>query len=512
MSERACGLLLHVTSLPGGWGVGDLGAEARVFAEFLTAARQRWWQMLPVGPAREGDSPYTSSSTFAGSPLLISLEDLKEDGLLDSRDLKAAGAPRAADADYERARALRLPLLERAFAAFERAAGAAERRSLDAFGSTHAEWLDDYSLYAALQEEAGGAPWHEWDPKLRRRDPEALARAAERLSSRARFQRFLQHRFQAQWDALRARCRGLGIGLIGDLPIYVSHDSAEVWARPDLFELDAHGLPTSVAGVPPDYFSKTGQLWGNPLYRWAAHAQERFAWWTRRLKRQGERFDAVRLDHFIGFRRFWEIPASAKTAKEGRWRDGPGERLFDAALPAARPIEIIAEDLGASTPEVDALRRRFEFPGMRVLQFAFDGDPATNPHQPRHHERRGVVYTGTHDNDTSRGWYESLPDDARARVREQLGDREAEPSWALLRLAWSSVSDTAVAPAQDVLCLGTRARMNVPGAPAGNWRWRAEPGALDERVARRLAELTAEHRRAPSPRNAAAMDKNPSKG
>lgn len=494
LRRRAGGVLMHVTSLPGGHGVGDLGPEAWAFARTLAGAGQRWWQMLPIGPASRGNSPYTSSSTFAGSPLLLSLELLAEKRWLGRADLGGEPGADPARVDYAAAARYKSARLEKAFAAFERAGGA-ERDGLDAFAAEKRGWLDDYALFAALAEEQCTANWLGWPEDLRARRPEALDAAGRRLAARVRYHKFLQYCFHEQWSALRSYCRELGVGLVGDLPIYVSHASAEVWSQQGLFLLDERGAPTAVAGVPPDYFSGTGQLWGNPLYRWEAHERSAFSWWIERLRCVGERFDAVRLDHFIGLQRYWEIPARAKTAKEGRWQPGPGEAMLKTVLGAVGPLEVIAEDLGAVTPEVLALRDRFDLPGMRILQFAFDGDMQVNVHLPHNHPRRCVVYTGTHDNDTSVGWLERVNPAERERALAYLGPSTEPFHWRFVRLAWMSEADTAIVPAQDLLGLDNRSRMNMPGKADGNWQWRVLPGALGREIADRLGAMTASYGR-----------------
>ena len=493
LRRRASGALLHVTSLPGGHGVGDLGPQARAFADWLAEAGQTWWQMLPVCPIGAANSPYSSPSAFAGNPLLVSLEALVEDGLLEPSDLE--GAPPAGErVDYDAAWRFKEPRLRKASAS---AAQSLEGPVWDAFKSfynEHAVWLDDYAQFMALKERFGTAAWVEWPPAVRQRrfrewEPGLLKSVGEA----AFHHQFVQFLFHRQWRALREHCRAKGLGLIGDVPIFVSHESVDVWAHQDLFQLGPDGRPTVVAGVPPDYFSATGQRWGNPHYRWDVLAQRGYAWWLARLRSAAERFDAVRLDHFIGFQRYWEIPASCPTAVEGRWLPGPDGPFFETATRELPQLELIAEDLGSITPEVAALRDRFHFPGMRVLQFAFGSDQQAESFLPHNYPRRCVAYTGTHDNDTTRGWYEeSSTELERHRARVYLRSDGSQIHWDMIACLLRSTADTAIFPAQDLLGLGSAARMNKPGTAQGNWEWRLAAGALTPELARRLRELARE--------------------
>jgi 4-alpha-glucanotransferase len=500
LDERASGLLLHVSSLPGPHGCGDVGPAAREFVDFLAAAGQRWWQLLPVGPPGASDSPYSSPSSFAGSRFFISLDLLAEDGLLEGADLAADEALARGRVDYRAALSYRTERLRRAFGRFC-ARGQAGADELDAFAARHAGWLEDWALFAALKDESGGKAWWEWPAELRSRQGEALDEARRRLSGELRFQRFLQLQFERQWSALRDHCRARGIHLMGDLPIFVARDSADAWAHQDLFHLDAAGLPTVVAGVPPDYFSATGQLWGNPLYRWDVVRERGYDWWIGRLARAFERFDALRLDHFIGFTRYWEVPAGRSTAERGRWRKGPGADFFKKVFERLGPLALVAEDLGSVTREVEALRDRFALPGMKVLQFCFGPDAGAEPLRPHNFEKRLVVYTGTHDNDTTVGWFRAMVEAGEARLAERhlvqryLATDGQDIHWQMLRLAWMSVARLAIAPVQDVLGLGTEHRMNRPGTADGNWGWRLAPGALDAALAGRLRDLTATYGR-----------------
>jgi 4-alpha-glucanotransferase len=481
LADRAAGVLLHLTSLPGPHGCGDLGAEAYAFADFLAGAGVRWWQMLPVGPAGYGDSPYQAHSSFAGDPLL-----LDPDALGGGRTL-----PASARADFEGARVVREHALRES---------PAPPRALAAFRRRHADWLPDWTLYAAIKAEHDGAAWSEWPAPLRDRKPAALAAARARLAGEIAHHEKAQWAFDEQWRALRAHCAARGVALLGDVPIFVAHDSADVWANRQLFHLDAAGRPTVVAGVPPDYFSATGQRWGNPLYRWPAHRRHRFAWWIRRMRAALARFDAVRLDHFIGFTRYWEIPAGEETATRGRWRPGPGAALLDALRRGlGGKLPLVAEDLGAVTPAVKALRDRFSLPGLRVLQFAFGDDPSAPDFVPHAYPRATVAYTGTHDNNTTAGWHadEATPAE-RAAFAAYLGGEPREPHWDMIRLVMMSVANLAVMPAQDLLGLPASSRMNRPGIAAGNWRWRLAPGTPGPREQARLAELVRIYGRSPT--------------
>jgi 4-alpha-glucanotransferase len=521
LGERSSGVLLHPTSLPGPHGSGDLGHEARKFIEFLASAGQRWWQMLPVGPPGYGNSPYSVQSAFAGSPLLISLEALAAEGLLAKSDLEGAGAsdggqgsasmgPFPADhVDYGPVIAMREAMLTQAHAAFTRRGAPSEVARFQAFCAENERWLEDYALFSALKSAFGGAPWPAWEPSLRDREPRALAEARRRYRDAIAFHRFTQYLFDQQWQALRAVAAERGVGLVGDLPIFVAHDSADVWQRRDLFYLDERGQPEVVAGVPPDYFSSTGQRWGNPLYRWKRMAKTGFAWWVDRLRVTLQRFDAVRLDHFIGFQRYWEIPATCPTAVEGRWVKGPGAPFFKVVQKKLGALPLIAEDLGAVTPKVTALRDRFKLPGIRVLQFAFGNDQSAIDFLPYNYPRRAVVYTGTHDNDTTVGWFRDPGGSASIRTKEQiererqaaleyLGTDGREVHWDMIRTALGSVAATVILPAQDLLGLGSEARMNRPGLGEGNWEWRLPSGALDEAIAGRLLRLTQTYGRSSS--------------
>lgn len=500
LDRRAAGVLLHVTSLPGPHGNGDLGPQARRFVDFLAAAGQRWWQTLPQTPVGKGNSPYSGASAFAGNPLLISLEDLASDGLLEPADVR--GALDARHASYDDARELRGAALRRAFARHERAPHRLAR-PLERFRREAAYWLADYASYMALRDAHGGRPWTTWPRALAQREPRELARARRELARDVAFYELEQLLFRQQWQALRRHARERNVGLIGDAPIFVAHESADVWAHARFFTLDRSGAPSFVAGVPPDYFSKTGQRWGNPLYRWRALQASGFQWWIERFRTLLEHFDVVRLDHFIGFVRYWRVPASEKTAEHGTWQSAPGPALFEAVGRALGAAPFIAEDLGEVTPAVRALRDELGLPGMRILQFAFGGDPQADQFLPHCYVPNTVAYTGTHDNDTFAGWLQddgtSGPRSARQARKERSaalaylggpGTRELdEPHWVALRALYASVARTVIVPLQDLLGLDNRARMNSPGSPSGNWEWRLPPRMLTASLARRVHEL-----------------------
>jgi 4-alpha-glucanotransferase len=501
LDVRASGILLHPTSLPGRHGIGDLGPQAHRFAADLARAGQSWWQMLPTGPVGPANSPYLALSAFAGEPLLLSLELLARDGLLRRRELAPHAPVRDGRVDYAAAHRLKEPPLRLAFERYQ-SKPAGRRRKIEGFREAHREWLEDYALYRALAAAQGNGAWYEWPTPLRSRRRRALDAARRELADEIDYHVFLQYEFDRQWRQLQDRCREMGVRLMGDVPIFVAHESADVWAHREVFNLDAAGRPRAVAGVPPDYFSSTGQLWGNPLYRWAALRRRGYDWWMDRLRSVLERFDAVRLDHFIGFVRHWEVPAGARTAIRGRWVRGPGRDFFRQALETLGKIPIIAEDLGSVTREVTDLRDEFGFPGMRVLQFGFDSDSGASEHLPHHYPERCVAYTGTHDNDTVVGWYTGLRRRRATRkqleyVHRYLNTDGSEIHWDFIRQLLSSPADMAMIPLQDVLGLGNEARMNLPGTSRGNWEWRFTEGALDKKTCDRLRLLTRTYGRLP---------------
>jgi 4-alpha-glucanotransferase len=486
--NRRAGILLHPTSLPGRYGVGDLGAELIAFLDWAERAGMRVWQVLPLNPPGYGYSPYGCISSFAGNPLLISPDRLVESDLLPS----IGKVPEFPDdhVDFDRVTSFKNELLRASFAHFEENGRNDQRTALKRFERDN-KWLADWALYAALKQKYEGKQWSAWPRDLARRDKEAVAAANEELTDEIRFHKYVQWLFFTQWAAVREAAYARKIKIMGDVPIYVAGDSADVWANRNLFQLDENGEPRFVAGVPPDYFSETGQRWGNPLYDWDKMRSQSFRWWVARIRANLRFADMLRLDHFRGFAAYWEIPASERTAMNGRWVPGPGRALFDAIRSAIGDVPLVAEDLGFITPEVHELRRAIEIPGMKILQFGFSH--VDSPHLPHRYEPETVVYTGTHDNDTARGWYESAPEPERALAREYLGCESIEFADTLMRAAYTSVAETAIVPMQDILDLGSDARMNRPGAKSDNWSWRMEPGALSDRDAkrmRRLAEIT----------------------
>jgi 4-alpha-glucanotransferase len=487
LGERSAGILLHPTSLPGE-GIGSLGAEARRFVDWLAGAGQSYWQILPLVATDEGGSPYNGLSAMAGNPLLIDLEALAREGLLDGDDL--AGAPGSEERiDYPAVVRWKEERLRRAHRAWREGSAPGLAEPFARFREEQEAWLGDFALFRALRAHHDGAAWTRWEPGLRDRDPDAMRAWRERLAEEVERTELEQFLFDRQWGALREYAGERGIRLIGDIPIFVSHNSADVWANQALFQLDEGGEPEVVSGVPPDYFSATGQRWGNPLYRWERMRERGFDWWVRRFRRMLEWVDLVRIDHFRGFEAYWEIPAPEETALNGRWVNGPGQPLFREVERRLGELPVIAEDLGLITTEVEALRDALDYPGMRVLQFAFDGD-ARNPHLPENHPANSVAYTGTHDNDTALGWWRGASTEERERASDALPEDLEEVHWALIEAVFRSPARLAVVPLQDVLGLGSDARMNTPGTAASNWTWRFRAGALTEEARERLRELT----------------------
>lgn len=492
---RRSGILLHPTALPGPYGIGDLGAEAYAFVEFLARAGQGYWQVLPLSPTGFADSPYQGLSAFAGNPLLISPQKLVEAGHLELRALGGMPVFPADRAEFGRAIPCKTALLHKAFACYKGRASSAQQESFAQFCQRQSSWLEDFSLFAALKQAHHLQEWRRWPPDLATRQPQALQRSKAALAEAIEFEKYQQWQFFEQWQALKRYANERGVRIIGDVPIFVAMDSADVWAHPRLFHFDAQLNPIVVSGVPPDYFSTTGQLWGHPLYRWDVMAQDGYAWWLKRFDAAFAQADVVRIDHFRGFYNYWEIPAGEKTAVRGRWLPGPGAAFFQTVAAKLGETAIIAEDLGdfdvASRSGVDALQARFGFPGMKVIQFAFGSGPS-NPFLPHHFSHPNcIAYTGTHDNDTVTGWYRTANAAERDFCCKYLGRDSLDIAWDLIRLAWSSVAHTAITSAQDLLGLGSEARFNTPstcGPP--NWCWRLLPGALDDRVAERLGELT----------------------
>ncbi|MEJ7618518.1 MAG: 4-alpha-glucanotransferase [Pyrinomonadaceae bacterium] len=505
---RASGILLHPTSLPGRFGIGDLGRAAYAFVDFLIESRQSLWQVLPLGPTGYGDSPYQCFSAFAGNTLLISPERLVADELLDAHDISQVPSFPADKVDFGAVITYKNDLLRRAFERFKRAINkSSHSAALASFARREAYWLDDYALYRALKDDQGGAAWNKWQSAYARRDPQALLKARARLSEAIEEQKFFQYVFFKQWSELKTYANERGIKIVGDIPIFVAYDSADVWMNPDQFKLNAGGEPVVVAGVPPDYFSATGQLWGNPIYDWDRMRAEKFAWWVKRVRATLETVDLVRIDHFRGFAACWEVPGQDETAERGRWVNAPGREIFQAIRDELGELPIIAEDLGVITPDVEALRDDFAFPGMRILQFAFGGDPQSQD-LPHNYVSNVVVYTGTHDNDTIIGWYTSEVGAGSTRdetqiinerhyCRQYLNTNGREINWDFIRAVFASVADTAIVPLQDVIGLGNAARMNLPASMQGNWEWRCLDDQLTAAMGERLRDLTEIYGRAP---------------
>ncbi|GJM43319.1 MAG: 4-alpha-glucanotransferase [Gemmatimonadota bacterium] len=499
-ASRASGLLLHPTSLPGPPGIGDLGPAALGFLQTLHGAGQSLWQVLPLGPTGYGDSPYQTLSAFAGNPLLIAPEVLKEEGLLTAKAVAAVSAGAPDRVDFGAVIAAKTALLQQAWKAFDGGAGSPElREDWAGFREREQAWLEDWTLFAALHDRHRKS-WVDWPRELAGREEKALETARSELSREIKRHAFSQFLFFRQWDAVRARATELGIRVFGDLPLFVAHDSADVWAHPDLFDLDEQGHPLRLSGAPPDVFTDDGQLWGNPLYRWDALEKSDFAWWVDRVRAAFRLFDLVRIDHFRGFAACWASPAGETTARNGQWDPVPGAKLFEVLQRELGELAFVAEDLGEITPDVNELRDRFGFPGMRILLFGFGGDPNENTFALFNHERNSVVYTGTHDNETVCGWfrdgiYTSMnrpkkeAEEERARVLTCTGTDGSEIHWDFIRLAMLSVADTVVVPVQDVLGLGNEARMNFPGTQNENWVWRLAPDQWTDEHSRRLVDL-----------------------
>ncbi|GAB4560528.1 MAG: 4-alpha-glucanotransferase [Anaerolineae bacterium] len=494
---RCSGILLHPTSLPGPYGIGDLGPDAVRWLDLLHETGQRAWQVMPLGPTGFGDSPYQALSAFAGNPLLISPQRLTEAGLLPASALEGAPAFPADQLDYSAVIPWKHQLLRTSFDHFRRSAGHGPQQAFEHFCQAEAGWLDDYALFMALKARFNGQRWDLWPDEWRSSQPEALAVLDESLRDEIRYHQYVQWLFSEQWAEIRRQAHGRNIAIIGDLPIFVAYDSADVWAHPDLFCLDGERRPTLVAGVPPDYFSPEGQLWGNPLYDWDRLVETGFHWWVERFRRLLQMVDIIRIDHFRGFQACWAVPAGAESARGGQWIEVPGDALFASLRDALGDLPVIAEDLGLITPEVEALRDRWGFPGMKVLQFAF-GDGADHPYLPHNHVPHCVVYTGTHDNDTTLGWYRTAPPEVQDHVRRYFDRDGSDVAWDLIRAALSSVAEMAIIPMQDVMALGSEARMNTPGRSSGNWTWRFRWEQIEPWMTERLRSMTQLYGRFPS--------------
>jgi 4-alpha-glucanotransferase len=468
LDRRGCGVLLHPTSLPGPGGIGAMGTDARRFVDLLAAMGMSYWQVLPLAPPACGNSPYSAFSAFAGNPLLIDLDQMVIDG--DLAAISCDDSPNDGCVDFEAVFEKKMTLLKTAGTRFLANDAAPGKQEFWDFCNT-TPWLHDYALFMALKRRYKDRSWEKWPADLALLTPEKYEKASIEMGPEIGVKKYIQWQFFRQWRRLRTYAAGKGIAIIGDIPIFVGYDSADVWSHRELFLLDSMGKPTVVAGVPPDYFSASGQLWGNPLYDWKKMGDQKFAWWIERFQSMFELFDIIRVDHFRGFEAAWQVPAGEKTAVNGTWVKAPGTVLFDALTDSLGNLPVIAEDLGIITPEVVALRERYGFPGMKIVQFAFDSGPS-NPYLPHNHQKKSVVYTGTHDNDTTAGWYGSLSDAQRRRVSNYVGGREDDTVECLLRTVLMSVADTAIIPLQDLIGLGSEARMNVPGTAFGNWGWR----------------------------------------
>lgn len=485
MNKRSAGVLLHPTSLPGNYGIGSLGAAARAFVDFLVKARQTYWQILPLGPTGYGDSPYQCFSSNAGNPYLIDIDTLLEQGFIQQSDIPEWHDTDIHQVDYGKSIDFKMQVLKNAFARFD----ASAHPDYTTFTQQYQSWLPDYNLFMALKEKFDKRPWYEWDDPYRLRDTATIEAATTELAEGMAFNEFIQYLFFKQWTAIKTYANERGIQIIGDIPIYVAMDSSDTWCSPELFQFDDNKTPLVVGGCPPDYFSETGQLWGNPIYNYKKMAEDGFAWWINRIRSSLALYDLIRVDHFRGFAGYWSIPYGAPTAVTGQWVDGPGKALFEAIKNALGDIPIIAEDLGLITPDVIELRDHFALPGMKILQFAFDSSEA-NDYIPHNYTKNCVVYTGTHDNDTALGWFSTAKEDDRRYMLMYLNSNGHDVCKDLIRAAWASVANIAMVPMQDLLRLGNTARMNLPGTTANNWLWRMTASDLRNELAEELMGLT----------------------
>lgn len=485
--NRASGIILHPTSLPSPDGIGDLGPEAFRWVDFLHRSGCQLWQVLPLGPTGYGDSPYQCFSAFAGNPYLISATALLDQGLLSKTDLADRPQFPLEKVDYGPVIDWKMTLLRRCFKNFRSGFDSSLQTEFETFKHTHKGWLESFAIFMAIKDQQGGVSWSEWPEALRKRDPKTLKLFIKEHQEAIEFQTFLQFIFYRQWDTLRDYAHEKGIRIIGDIPIFVAYDSADVWVHKNLFYLDEKGLPEVVAGVPPDYFSETGQLWGNPLYNWDVHKDNGYQWWLQRMQSVLNQVDIVRLDHFRGFEAYWEVPYGNETAVDGRWVKGPGEDFFRVVKDKLGELPIIAEDLGVITEPVKQMRDAFNLPGMRILQFAFASDP-DDDFLPHNYPVNCVAYTGTHDNNTTRGWYQAAPEREQDFCRRYLARSGQDISWSMIRVLWRSTAAWVIAPMQDFLSLGDWARMNFPGTASGNWSWRMHPDSLSEGLTDRLHE------------------------
>jgi 4-alpha-glucanotransferase len=488
-TERSSGILLHPTSLPGKYGIGTLGKEAFRFIDFLEKARQKYWQILPLGPTGFADSPYQSFSTKAGNPLLIDLDILVAEGLLDKKMLDKADKFSDGPLDYGKVIRVKYPLLEKALESFRKNSGREHKRDFLEFKATHQDWLEDYALFMSLKEHFDQKPWYKWEKPVKMRSEPALKPLRTLLSGRIEFHKFTQYIFFRQWSAVKDYAHQRNIRIIGDIPLYVALDSVDAWANDRIFQFSKQKMPIAVGGVPPDYFSKTGQLWGNPLYRWDVLKKEGYRWWIDRIEANLLLYDIIRIDHFRGLAAYWAVPYGEKTAINGKWISCPGKDLFDHIQDALGEVPIIAEDLGVMTDDVEELRDGFGLPGMKILQFAFDSSEA-NDYLPHNYPKKCIVYTGTHDNDTLKGWFRTAKKQDREYVLDYMNSNGSDICWDFIRMAMASVARTAIIPMQDLLELGTEARMNLPGTTTGNWMWRAKSNDFPASLAQRLARMT----------------------
>lgn len=485
---RSCGTLVHPTSFPSKYGIGDFGHEAEQFIDFLQQTGQSIWQVLPLGPTGFGNSPYASYSAFAGNHFLISLDRLVEKGLLTQKEAEKAYLPFSERVDYENAYRLKGELLKIASERFYSSVDRTEKEKLDNFVRSNRVWIDDYTLFIACSKANDRKPWNAWPADLAQRKSKAVKTFKKEQDSEIKYQTWLQYEFFNQWYTLKAYANEQGIRVVGDIPIFVDHNSADVWGNPSYFEVDKQGNRELVAGVPPDYFSETGQLWGNPLYKWSELEKNNYSWWIDRFRQMFELYDAIRVDHFRGFDEYWEVSADEKTAINGEWVKGPGKKLFKKIKKELGELPIIAEDLGVMTPTVEDLRDSFNFPGMKILQFAFDSD-STNAFLPHNYNQNCVVYTGTHDNDTSLGWYNAAPEKQKHLAREYTRTDGSEIHWELIRLGMLSVADQAIFPLQDFMDLGSEHRTNTPGTVKNNWQWRYSQEMLNNVDSQRIYSL-----------------------
>lgn len=492
--DRSAGILLHPTSLPGPYGIGDIGPEAFRWLTFLKDTGCNLWQVLPLAPTGYGDSPYQSFSAFAGNPYIISPQSLLDEGLLFSDDLIEDQYFPPEEVEFGRVIPYKIELLDKAFDNFQRSVSDALNTEFAQFIDEEKFWIEDFALFMAIKEVYGGGPWVDWPAPLRSREPGALSTFQTEYADKIQKHKFRQFVFFRQWFALKQNAAQLGIQVIGDIPIFAAHDSADVWANPELFFMDTNGNPTVVAGVPPDYFSETGQMWGNPLYNWDAHKRSGYTWWKERLKVLLKTVDIIRLDHFRGFAGYWEIPSDAENAMQGQWKRGPGEDFFYAIEDELGDLPILAEDLGEITPDVVQLRDQFDFPGMKIMVFAFDSD-ASNEFLPHNYTANNVVYTGTHDNDTVLGWYQRVSERERDIARRYLARDGLDISWSLIREAWKSVAMFAISPMQDLLSLDNTARMNYPSRLGGNWQWRMPQNGMNDYIKSRMEEMNLLYKR-----------------